>query len=53
MRTEAELEEAFRRVGKELEQDEDDEVLQAIYETLRWCDGTSDFDNTIGQYLEI
>lgn len=53
MRTREEFEEAFSRVGNflNLEDFEDDETLQAIYETLKWADGTADFDNTIGMYL--
>ena len=51
MRTERELDEAYLKVGNAMIENEDDETLQAIYDTLRWCDGGSDFENTIGQYL--
>jgi len=51
MRTKEEIEEAFRKVVAAVEKDEDEEMYQAIYDTLRWFDGNSDFDNTIGQYL--
>ena len=53
MRTREEFEEAFSRVGNflNLEDFEDDETLQAIYETLRWADGTSTFEDTIAGYL--
>lgn len=52
MRTKEELDEAYRRVGELLNQEEyeDDEALQAIHDTLRWFDGY-DWDNTIGMYL--
>ena len=52
MRTKEELEEAFSKIGNllNLEQYEDDEGLQAIYEALRWFDG-SDWDATVGAYL--
>lgn len=52
MRTKEELEEAFSKVGSLLNMEawEDDEGLQAIYETLRWADG-HDWDATVGMYL--
>ena len=52
-RTSEEMKEAFSRVGNLLSDPdyEDDETLQAIYETLRWCDGDSNFEETIGMHL--
>lgn len=52
MRTKEELEEAFSKIGSLLNVPdyEDDETLQAIYETLRWVDG-SDWENTVEIHL--
>ncbi len=52
MRTEQELEEALSKVGAFLEQEdfEDDETLQAIYETLKWAAGYG-WENTVEMYL--
>jgi hypothetical protein len=53
-RTNGEIEEALRKVGKELEaigEDGDDEALQAIFDTLRWCIGEASFDVTVGRWL--
>lgn len=54
MRSSEELEEAFKAVGDLLgrEEHEDDEVLQAIYDTLRWCDGAS-WENTVAGNLPL
>jgi len=54
MRTREEIEEAFRRLQAEAssyEGGEDDEELQAIYDTLRWCIGEVDFDNSIAMHF--
>lgn len=52
MRTKAEIEEAYEKVGSLLRNPdyEEDETLQAIYETIKWCDGY-DWDSTVGFHL--
>lgn len=49
------MEEAFKKVGDELAKVEelgiDNDTLQAIFDTLRWCARESDFDSSIGLYL--
>lgn len=52
MRTKEELNKAYETIGSLLEQPdyEDDEIFQAIYETLRWFDGY-DWSSTVEGYL--
>ena len=52
MRTEAELDAMYKRVAQLLEANPDEEVLDAIYETLRWVDGL-DASTTIEEYFPI
>lgn len=54
MRTSDEFKEAFNIVGAELERleesDGEEEVAQAIYDTLRWANGETSWD-TVAMWL--
>lgn len=54
MRTREEIEQAYKAVGTFLDNPdyEDDETLQAIYDTIKWFDGY-DWESTIESYLPL
>jgi len=50
MRSNEELNEAFRRLANLIAANDEDEVLEAVYQTLRWFNGT-EWDMSIGPHL--
>lgn len=54
MRTKEEFDEMFEIVGARLEDPEleDDEILQAVFEALRWANGETDKANLLAYLPE-